>query len=338
MNQMNVAILGAGGWGIALANLLSGKGYPVMLWEFDKAAASELSASRVLPAKLPGITLSQDIIVTDDLAETVFDAHYICFVTPSQTLRIVAKNLIDVPKKNKPILINAAKGIEVISLKRMSEVIEEILPSDEYSGICTLSGPSHAEEVSRGIPTAVVAASKDTDISRSVQNLFMTPKFRVYTSTDIIGVELAGSLKNIIALAAGMLDGLGTGDNTRGALLTRGLAEIVRMGRKLNADPMTFSGLSGIGDLITTCLSRHSRNRYVGEQIGLGHSLDEVLANMSMVAEGVQTTKSGYDLSCKYYVEMPITSQVYQVLFGSKPPAEAMNDLMSRDPKPEAWA
>jgi glycerol-3-phosphate dehydrogenase (NAD(P)+) len=337
MNEISVGVLGAGGWGVAIANLLCGKGYKVKLWEFDRAAAEELGSTRVIPSKLPGIILSERILVTNDLLEATGNSDFICFVVPSQTLRSVASNLSKGSLK-RPILINLAKGIEVGSLKRMSEIIDELISPELHSGICTLSGPSHAEEVSRGIPTAIVAASMDKEVSQAVQNLFLTPKFRVYSSIDILGVELAGSLKNIIALAAGMLDGLGTGDNTRGALLTRGLAEIVRIGKRLGADPITFSGLSGVGDLVTTCLSRHSRNRFVGEQIGLGRTLIEILANMSMVAEGVQTTRSGYELSCQYGVEMPITYQVYQVLFEGKAPAEAMSDLMVRDPKPEDWS
>jgi glycerol-3-phosphate dehydrogenase (NAD(P)+) len=333
-----IAVLGAGGWGMAIANLLSEKGHDVGLWEFDKTAADELESARVLPSKLPGIRLSDNIIVTNDFKIAVAGAEFICFVVPSQTLRATACKLLEIDLPKRPILINLAKGIEVGSLKRMSEVLAETMPSGSYSGIATLSGPSHAEEVSRGIPTAVVAASKDKNISGAVMDLFRTPRFRVYTSDDIIGVELAGSLKNIIALAAGMLDGLGLGDNTRGALLTRGLAEMVRMGKRLGADPITFSGLSGVGDLVTTCLSRHSRNRFVGEQIGLGQTLDEVLAKMSMVAEGVETTKSGYRLSRHHRVEMPITTQVYHVLFDGKSPAEAINDLMIRDPKPEDWS
>jgi glycerol-3-phosphate dehydrogenase (NAD(P)+) len=338
VSVQKVAVLGAGGWGMAIANLLSEKGYNIGLWEFDKTAADELESTRVLPSKLPGISLNDNIAVTNNLSAAVVGAEFICFVVPSQTLRATARKLLEIDLLKRPILINLAKGIEVGSLKRMSEVLAETIPLGSYSGIATLSGPSHAEEVSRGIPTAVVAASRDKEIGSAVMDLFRTRRFRVYTSDDILGVELAGSLKNIIALAAGMLDGLGLGDNTRGALLTRGLAEIVRMGKKLGADPITFSGLSGVGDLVTTCLSRHSRNRFVGEQIGLGQTLDEVLAKMSMVAEGVETTKSGYQLSRYHRVEMPITTQVYHVLFDGKSPAEAINDLMIRDPKPEDWS
>jgi len=337
MSESTVGILGAGGWGVAVSNLLSDKGHFVKLWEFEARAAETLKSTRALPAKLPGITLNQQVLVTNDLHEAVGDADFVLFVVPSQTTRSVASSLKNEPAGKRPILVNLAKGIEVGTLKRMSEVLGETIPADLYSGIATLSGPSHAEEVSRNIPTAVVAASKDEGVARAVQQLFLTPRFRVYTSADLLGVELAGSLKNIIALAAGMLDGIGMGDNTRGALLTRGLAEIARIGRKLGADPLTFSGLSGIGDLVTTCLSRHSRNRFVGEQIGKGRTLDDILTHMTMVAEGVETTKSGYDLSGTHGVEMPITAQVHKVLFEGKSPVEAINDLMIRDPKPESW-
>jgi len=335
MSQKIIGILGAGGWGVALANLLYAKGHAVRLWEFDPRAAVDLRTSRVLPKKLPGVKLSPDILVTNDILEATGDADFICLVVPSQTMRSVGQLLNKSRLARRPILINLSKGIEVASLLRMSEVLRETVDLRGHSGICTLSGPSHAEEVARDVPTAVVAASESEAVAAAVQELFITPRFRVYTSTDILGVELAGSLKNIIALAAGMLDGLGLGDNTRGALLTRGLAEIARIGKKLGADPMTFSGLSGIGDLVTTCLSRHSRNRFVGEQIGLGRKLDAVLSHMTMVAEGVETTRSGYALSLKHDIEMPITAQVYKVLFESKSPLEAINDLMIRDPKAE---
>ncbi len=335
MKGKNVGILGAGGWGMALANLLCAKGHAVRLWEFDPQAAADLRDTRVLPRKLPGVQLSIGILVTNDIAEAVSDTDFVCLVVPAQTTRSVGKLLGKSLLARRPILVNFSKGIEVGTLLRMSEVLRETVEPGGHTGVCTLSGPSHAEEVARGVPTAVVAASDDGTVASAVQELFFTPRFRVYTSSDLLGVELAGSLKNIIALAAGMLDGLGMGDNTRGALLTRGLAEIARIGRKLGADPLTFSGLSGIGDLVTTCLSRHSRNRFVGEQIGLGRSLETVLSHMTMIAEGVETTRSGHALALKHDIEMPITAQVYRVLFEGKPPLEAINDLMVRDPKSE---
>ena len=323
---------------MAVSNLLSGKGHDVTIWEFDPAAAAELKKTRMLPKKLPGISLLDSVSVTNEISTIVEKASVIAFAVPSQTMRSVAGQL-ERPKPERPfLLVNLAKGIEVGTMKRMSEILEETIPEAMRRGVATLSGPSHAEEVSRNIPTTVVAASKDLNVAKEVQQIFLTSRFRVYTSNDILGVELAGSLKNIIALAAGMLDGLGMGDNTRGALLTRGLAEIVRIGRKLGADPMTFSGLSGIGDLVTTCLSRHSRNRFVGEQIGRGRKLESILSHLTMVAEGVETTRSGHDLSLKHEVEMPITAEVFKVLFEGKAPSDAINDLMIRDPKAEGWS
>jgi glycerol-3-phosphate dehydrogenase (NAD(P)+) len=335
MIEKNVSVLGAGGWGMAVANLLCAKGHVVRLWEFDPQAAADLRDTRVLPRKLPGVQLSPGITVTNDIAEAVSEADFVCLVVPAQTMRSVGKLLRRLLLTRKPVLANLSKGIEVGTLMRMSEVLRQTVEPGGYTGISTLSGPSHAEEVARGIPTAVVAASDNEAVASAVQELFFTPRFRVYTSRDLLGVELAGSLKNIIALAAGMLDGLGMGDNTRGALLTRGLAEIARIGKKLGADPLTFSGLSGVGDLVTTCLSRHSRNRFVGEQIGLGRSLETVLAHLTMVAEGVETARSGQALALKHDIEMPITAQVYRVLFENKSPLEAINDLMVRDPKSE---
>jgi glycerol-3-phosphate dehydrogenase (NAD(P)+) len=336
MRSERVAVLGAGSWGMAIANLLCRKGHTIRIWEFDPAACNKLKAIRKLPSKLPGINLEHDIEVTDDIAESVDGADFVCCVVPAQNLRSAIRGLAGIKPEIKPVFVNLAKGIEVGSLKRMSEVIEEESPEEMRSGVCTVSGPSHAEEVAREMPTAITAASGNLKAAEAVQQLFLTPKFRVYTSTDLLGVELAGSLKNVIALAAGMLDGLGMGDNTRGALLTRGLAEIVRLGILMGADAMTFSGLSGIGDLVTTCLSKHSRNRFVGEQVGRGRKLKDILAKMSMVAEGVQTTRSAYALAEKYRAEMPITTEVHRVLFENKPPEQAINDLMTRDPKSEA--
>jgi len=336
-NKNSVAVLGAGGWGIAIANLLAFKKLRVFLWEFDKSAAEKLKSTRTLPQKLPGIQLNHEIDVTNNIVAATLNSHYIICVIPSQFLRSSLAGLKGRVLNNRPIFVNLAKGIEVNTLKRMSQVIEETIHPENYSGIATLSGPSHAEEVARDMPTAIVAASASREIAAEVQRLFATARFRVYTSTDIVGVELAGSLKNVIALASGMLDGLDLGDNTKGALLTRGLAEITRIGKALGADSATFSGLSGIGDLITTCLSRHSRNRFVGEQIGKGRKLSMVLEALPMVAEGVETTRSAKKLADLYKVEMPITEQVYQVLFADKPPAIAINELMTRGPRPEIW-
>jgi len=233
-------------------------------------------------------------------------------------------------------LVIATKGIEEKTLRRMSEVVEEAagVPLEQ---IAVLVGPSHAEEVSRGLPTTVVASSLKGTLADEVQNIFMTGRFRIYTNDDLVGVEAGVALKNVIAIAAGMCDGLGYGDNTKGALLTRGLAEMTRLGVKMGARQETFSGLAGIGDLITTCISKHSRNRYVGNEIGRGRTLEEVLSGMVMVAEGVRTTRSAVGLAERYDVEMPIAAEVYQILFENKPAKQAMKDLMLRSPKPEIW-
>jgi glycerol-3-phosphate dehydrogenase (NAD(P)+) len=337
MNKYNIAVLGAGSWGIAMANLLSKNSHNISMWEFDPEACRVLQKSRELPSKLPGIRIDETISITNDLMEAAKSAKFVFCAIPAQYLRSALEGSDFKQSEKKPIFVNLAKGIEVGSLKRMSEVIAEKVPSEVRSGVCTLSGPSHAEEVARGMPTAVTVASDNLKAAEKVQSLFMTPAFRVYTSNDLIGVELAGSLKNVIALAAGMLDGLELGDNTRGALLTRGLAEIVRLGSKLGADPLTFSGLAGIGDLVTTCLSKHSRNRYVGEHVGQGEKLKDVLSGMSMVAEGVETARSARDLASRHDVEMPISIEVYKTLFENKSPQKAINDLMGRDQKKEIW-
>jgi len=335
MNSRKVAVLGAGSWGIAVANLLRQNRHEIRLWEFDKAVCGKLISTRKLPSKLPGITIEKDVLITNDIARALDDVDFVCCVVPAQYLRSTLKRITPSIFRHPAVFVNLAKGIEVGTLKRMSEILAEELPGNIRVGICTLSGPSHAEEVARNMPTAITAASENQAIAEEVQGLFATPKFRVYSSNDIIGVELAGALKNVIALAAGMLDGLKLGDNTRGALLTRGLVEIARTGVRMGADPLTFSGLSGVGDLVTTCLSRHSRNRFVGEQVGRGRKLADVIAKMPMVAEGVETTKSAFALSKKIGVEMPIATEVYRVLFEGKPPEEAIEYLMTRGLKSE---
>ncbi|MCX6827105.1 MAG: NAD(P)-dependent glycerol-3-phosphate dehydrogenase, partial [candidate division Zixibacteria bacterium] len=261
---------------------------------------------------------------------------YIVMAIPVQRVRQVCQLLDKLPRPHKGI-INLAKGIEIDSLLRMSEVIKMVISGSDEKYIATLSGPSHAEEVAAKLPTTVVAASKNPEFAAQVQRIFNNKILRVYRSTDLIGVELGGSLKNVIAIASGITQGFGLGDNTMGALITRGLAEITRMGVRLGADPLTFSGLSGIGDLVTTCISRHSRNRYVGEKIGKGQKLKNVLEGMVMVAEGVDTCRSAQAMAEKYGVEMPITAEVYKVLFEDKPPDRAIAELMSRSLKEEIW-
>lgn len=333
-----IAILGAGSWGIAVSVLINQNGYDVALWEYFEADCRKIQKLREQPDKLPGIKIPDAVIITNDIKQAIADAQAIILTIPSQVLRPAVRLASPFMSSNVEFIVNLAKGIENNTLNRMSEVLLQELPQVFCDKIATLSGPSHAEEVSRNMPTTVVAASENINTAKAVQQAFSNDSFRVYTSFDLIGVELGGSLKNVIAIAAGIVYGLGLGDNTIGALITRGLAEIVRLGQKMGADPLTFSGLSGIGDLITTCTSRHSRNRYVGEQLGRGRQLAEILGSMTMVAEGVKTTQSAYQLSRKYNVEMPITAEVYNVLFGNKEPKAALYDLMTRSPKPEIWS
>ena len=330
-----IAVLGGGSWGTALAVLLASKGRGVAMWEFFPERAAAMRGRRENVPMLPGITIPDEILITSDMEEACEGARHLLFVVPSHVLRDTARKL--KPLDNTGSLITVAtKGIEETSLKRMSEVLTEELSTDK-DRIAVLVGPSHAEEVSRGLPTAVVAASTNQKTAEATQEIFMTSTFRVYTNTDVVGVEVGVSLKNVVAIAAGICDGLGFGDNTKGALLTRGLAEIARLGVKMGARQETFSGLAGIGDLITTCISRHSRNRRVGEELAGGKSLDQVLAGMVMVAEGVRTCRSAVGLAQKFAVEMPIAQEVHQILFHGKAPSQAIRDLMLRSRKPEIW-
>ncbi len=331
----NIVILGGGSWGTALAILLHGKGHRVTIWELVVERAAAMRKHRENREMLPGIHIDESILITPDIEKAKRGNNVVVFAVPSHGLRGTAELLTPLLRGDEIIVI-ATKGIEESTLKRMSEVIEEVTGID-VNHIIVLVGPSHAEEVSRQVPTTVVAACRSEANAREVQHMFMTPRFRVYTNPDVIGVEVGVALKNVIAIAAGMCDGLGYGDNTKGALLTRGLAEMTRLGVKMGARQETFSGLAGIGDLITTCISRHSRNRFVGEQIGRGKKLDEVLSSMIMVAEGVRTTRSAVGLADRYKVAMPIASEVYQILFEDKPVEQAIRDLMLRAPKAEIW-
>ncbi len=330
-----ITVLGGGSWGTALAILLASKGHRVAMWEFFPERARALREHRENIAMLPGIHIPDEVLITSSIDEAYRSSDHTLLVVPSHVLRETARKAEGFLDKSRVVTI-ATKGLEEGSLKRMSEVAREAL---HMAGdrIAVLVGPSHAEEVSRGLPTAVVASSTSQTTAETVQEIFMTPAFRVYTNTDVVGVEVGVSLKNVVAIAAGICDGLGFGDNTKGALLTRGLAEITRLGVKMGARQETFSGLAGIGDLITTCISRHSRNRYVGEEMAKGKTLDEVLAGMVMVAEGVRTARSAVRLAEHYGVEMPIASEVYQILFEAKPAKQAIKDLMLRSRKPEMW-
>lgn len=329
-----IVVLGAGSWGMACAELLTRNDFPVTLWEFDESEFNKLKQNRAIPEKLTDFKLPIAVELTNDLNEAVAEKDLVVLAVPSQALRTVLKQL--GPVNPETGWLNLAKGLETTSLARMSEVITQQL-SPRPVRVATLSGPSHAEEVVRRLPTTVTVAGFPSEFVTEVQEIFSNSTFRVYAGDDLIGVELGGALKNIIAIAVGITDGLGLGDNTRGALLTRGLAEISRLGVAMGADLQTFAGLSGIGDLVTTCCSRHSRNRFVGEKLGKGEKLNDILKSMAMVAEGVQTTRSGKALSEKFNVEMPITVEVYQVLFENKSPSDAVGELMGRQLKAELW-
>ena len=294
-----------------------------------------MEKSRENKAMLPGIKIPESIAITSDMAEVVPGSDIVLLVVPSHVLRDTMTQAAGLMKGSEKVVI-ATKGVEQGSLKRMSEIVAEVAGVSR-DRIAVLVGPSHAEEVARQVPTAIVSASEDEKTARYVQENFATPMFRVYTNTDVLGVEIGVAVKNVIAIAAGITDGLGFGDNTKGALLTRGLAEITRLGVKMGARQQTFAGLAGIGDLITTCTSQHSRNRFVGQELGKGRKLKEILDGMVMVAEGVRTTKSAVGLAAEYDVEMPISEEVNKILFEDKSPMEAIKDLMLRSPKPEVW-
>jgi glycerol-3-phosphate dehydrogenase (NAD(P)+) len=329
------AVLGAGSWGTTLAILLDEKGHEVRLWEYFPALADTIRRDGENRRFLPGIPVRKSIRITADMDEALDGAARILFVTPSHTIRGVARIVRSAPSfDRRAIVINASKGLEERTLCRMSEVLSQELPTPKRR-IVGLLGPSHAEEVSRRMPTSVVVAGSDPDVLREIQTHFMNEYFRVYTNTDLIGVELGVSLKNTIAIAAGICDGLGFGDNTKAALITRGLAEMKRLACRMGGKEETLSGLAGVGDLIVTCMSRHSRNRHVGEEIGRGKKLPQVLAEMVMVAEGVKTTRAAVRLASRVGIELPIAEQVHRVLFRGKDPRRAIKDLMIRKAKKE---
>lgn len=328
---MNIGVVGAGSWGTAIGVLLSKKGYSVKVWDRKKDLIDMINNTRENIKYLPGVQLPDNLRAVYELKDCIADSNILVMSVPSHAIRSVCEAMVELINKEH-VFISLAKGIENESLKRVSEIIEEYFPENK---IAVLSGPSHAEEVSRDIPTTVVATSKCLETAQLVQDVFTTPKFRVYTNPDIIGVELGGALKNAIALAAGISDGLGYGDNTKAALMTRGIKEIARLGVTMGADPLTFAGLSGIGDLIVTCTSMHSRNRRAGILIGKGKSMAEAQEEIKMVVEGINTTKSTYELSKKIGVEMPITEALYSVLFMNKDPKNAVAELMIRDSRHE---
>lgn len=333
--KTRITVLGAGSWGTTLALLLDDKGYKVALWEFYRELAEALVRDRENRRFLPGVALPDSLSITSDIDRALDGSSHVVFVTPSHTVRGVARLVSKSPSFGRGMnIINASKGLEEKTLCRMSEILRDELPQPKGK-IVGLLGPSHAEEVSRRMPTSIVVAGPDLAVLEGIQNLFMTEYFRVYTNTDLVGVELGVSLKNTIAIAAGICDGLGFGDNTKAALITRGLVETKRLACRMGAREETLSGLAGVGDLIVTCMSRHSRNRYVGEEIGKGKHLKEVLEKMVMVAEGVKTTKAAVKLASNVGVELPIAEQVYKVLFHRKNPTKAIRDLMVRKAKKE---
>ena len=333
---MKVSVLGAGSWGTTLAVHLYNNGNDVTLWEINNNQVIKLKNDRENKLFLPGIMLPEGLNVINDISLTVADSELMVFAVPSHFMRETAIKINQYWNDSQNLtVVSVSKGLELKTHKRISQVLLEELTGLSENNFCALSGPSHAEEVSKGVPTALVAASNSPATAKLVQDLFFSSTLRVYVGDDVIGNELGGSLKNTIAIAAGIVDGADFGDNTKAALMTRALVEMSRMGVALGAKIETFQGLAGMGDMIVTCLSRHSRNRHVGEEIGKGKSLEEVLDEMTMVAEGVNTTKAIRELSEELNIEMPISDQVYKVLFENKSPRTAVEDLMMRDPKSE---
>ena len=326
-----VSVLGAGSWGTALSLLLCKNGHEVTLWSALEDEVRMLCEKREHESKLPGVRLPEDMKITADLEDSLQDPDVAVLAVPSPFTRSTTHRMAPFVKKGQ-IIVNVAKGVEEHTLMTLSEIISEEIPQAD---VCVLSGPSHAEEVGKGLPTTCVVSAEKRETAEYLQGIFMSPVFRVYTTPDILGVELGGALKNVIALAAGTADGLGYGDNTKAALITRGIAEISRLGTKMGARAETFYGLSGIGDLVVTCASVHSRNRKAGYLMGKGYTMQEAMDEVKMVVEGVYSARAAKSLAEKYQVEMPIIEEVNKVLFEDKPAADAVRDLMLRDKKVE---
>ncbi len=322
-----IGIIGAGSWGLGLSILLTNNGNEVTLWSYLESDANMICTSHELPSKLPDVKIPESIYVTTDLQEAIDRSEILVFVSPSNVTRQTAKKMAKFVKEG-TVIVNAAKGIEEGTLMTMTGILEEEIPQ---ANVALISGPSHAEEVARMMPTAIVIGAHDEKTARMLQKLFMNEVFRVYISSDMVGIEVGAALKNVIALAAGIADGMGYGDNAKAALITRGLVEISRLGTKMGGRAETFSGLTGMGDLIVTCESMHSRNRRAGILLGKGYSMEEAMKEVDMVVEGVYSAKSAIELAKKYDVELPIIEQVYQVLFEGKDPKEAVRELMLRD-------
>ncbi|MBI2909666.1 MAG: NAD(P)-dependent glycerol-3-phosphate dehydrogenase [Chloroflexi bacterium] len=331
---MKIAIVGTTTWGMTLGMMLAARGIQSVLWARTEEEAAQLSQERQNRRLLPGLVFPPELSATASVEAALRDAYMVILAVPSQTMR---ENVRRVRRglSEASVILSAVKGIEVKTTRRMSEVLEDELEPALHSRICVLSGPNLSGEILRRLPSATVVASRAVAIAEEAQRILMSPIFRVYTSADVVGVELGGSLKNIVALGAGMADGLGYGDNGKAALMTRGLAEIARLGIAAGANPLTFAGLAGIGDLVATCSSRLSRNHYVGEELGKGRSLPEVMAAMKNVAEGIPTTVAARQMAAKMGVEMPITEEMYRVLFEGEDPRQAVAKLMSRQARRE---
>lgn len=350
--KSKITVLGGGSWGTTIAILLADKGLPVTIWEYFSENVVSMRSDRENKKYLPGIKIPQDVRITDDLEEALNGSEILVVALPSHTVRMHMQRIKCLMVKNPPIspfkkgglkgdlhaIVILSKGLEDGTFFRMSQVVSDCLGKKYSEKIVTVSGPSHAEEVSLKFPTAVVAAGRNQELLEDIQQIFGNEYFRIYTNPDQVGVELGGSLKNIIAIACGISDGLGYGDNTKAGLITRGLAEISRFVITQGANPTTFMGLSGLGDLVVTCTSRHSRNRKLGELIGKGNTLREALGQMVMVAEGVKTTKSAFNLSQRDGIDMPITNEVYKVLYQNQSPREAVDNLLKRKQKSEVEA
>jgi glycerol-3-phosphate dehydrogenase (NAD(P)+) len=333
MNE-KIGVIGAGSWGTTLANLLAKKGEDVTLWAYEPELVLEMAETRVNTPFLPGIELSPRLRFTNSLQEAAADRDMLLFVVPSQSLRGVLRSILPFLPKD-AVIVSASKGVELETLMLVSQIYEELLPAELYRNFAALSGPTFAREVAQEMPTAVVAAAQEPDIAKRAQKIFTSGYFRVYTNNDVIGVELGGAIKNVIAIAAGISDGLGFGHNTRAALITRGLAEMTRLGLAMGAQSSTFAGLAGMGDLVLTCTGDLSRNRSVGMKLGRGMKLADILSEMRMVAEGVKTAESARNLARRLGVDMPITETLFQVLYHDKPAREAVIELMTRDLKAE---
>lgn len=329
-----IGVIGAGAWGTALAILLAEKDHDVTLWVYERDLAQEMARTRENRTYLPGFNLPASIQITSSLETAAKEKTAVVSVVPSHTVRTITGKFADL-LSDETILITASKGIEIETLMPLSEVVKDVLPKQFHHRLSFLSGPSFAKEVAQKMPTAVALASYNPDIGKRAQKILSTPFFRVYTNPDVTGVELGGSLKNVVAIAAGALEGMGYGFNTVTALLTRGLAEMARLGMAMGANPITFSGLAGMGDLVLTCMGQLSRNRALGVRLGRGERLEEIMQGMKTVAEGFRTAKAARELAKKYNVDMPVVEEVYQLLYEGKDPKRALNDLMNRELKSE---